>query len=728
MSFPFYKQYDQRDCGPTCLRMIAKYYGKQMSLQSLREKSDMGKTGINLLGLSRAAEKLGFRTIGSRLSYKTLKEDVPFPCIAHWKQDHFIVIYKIKKDKLYVADPFIGLLTYKKEEFLRDWISTKTSGIEEGVVLLLEPTAQFYEIEEEKSSGINFGVLLKYLFRYKKLLFQLILSLAVSSFIQLMFPFLTKSIVDLGIGTGDINIIYIIIIGQVFLYLSRLGIELLRGWLLLHISSRVNLSILSDFFLKLMRLPLNYFDQKMTGDILQRISDHERIQTFLTVSSLNSIFSTINLCVFGTILFIYNKTIFLTFAVGTILYFIWIFFFLKRRRELDFKKFEISTKNKNKVVQLILGMQEIKLHNSEVQKRWEWERIQALLFKWNIKTLALGQYQQTGAFFFNEGKNILITLLAAVAVVHHEITLGTMLAIQYIIGQLTSPVEQLVQFIQNAQDAKISMERFAEIHDMDDEEPITKPTIGELPLDKTITIDNLSFTYPGAGNQQVLNNVSFEIPQNKVTAIVGMSGSGKTTLLKLMLKFHKPDAGSINVGGINLDNIKNSVWRDNCSMVMQEGFIFSDTIAKNIALGEDIPDIKRLINAVKTANIDEFIQRLPLGFNTKIGSEGHGISQGQKQRILIARAIYKEPEFIFFDEATNSLDANNEKVIMDNMNVFFKGRTVVVVAHRLSTVKNADQIIVLDKGNIVEFGTHDHLVKIQGDYHKLVRNQLELGN
>lgn len=728
MKFPFYEQYDQRDCGPTCLRMIAKYYGKEISLQRLREKSNIGKMGVNLLGLSRAAENLGFRTIGSRLSFETLNKEAVLPCIAHWKQDHFIVIYKIKKEQIYVADPVIGLLTYKKEDFLKNWISTKTSDIDEGVVLLLEPTYEFLDMDEEAKTGISFKILLTYLFQYKNLLFQLILSLAVGSFIQLIFPFLTKSIVDLGIGTGNLSIIYLIIIGQVFLYLSRLGIELLRGWLLLHISSRVNLSILSDFFLKLMRLPLSYFDLKMTGDIMQRISDHERIQVFLTVSSLNSIFSAINLCVFGTILFFYSRTIFITFLVGTLLYFIWIFFFLKKRRELDFKKFEISTKNKNKVVQLIMGMQEIKLHNSEVQKRWEWERIQAALFKWNVKTLALGQYQQTGVFFFNEGKNILITLLAAVAVVNNEMTLGTMLAIQYIMGQLNSPVEQLVQFIQNAQDAKISLERFAEIHNLDDDEPVSKQTIDELPLDKTITIDNLCFTYPGAGNKIVLDNISLRIPEKKVTAIVGMSGSGKTTLLKLMLKFYTINEGSIKIGGVNLDNLKNALWRDKCSMVLQEGFIFSDTIAKNIALGEDVPDLDKLIYAVKTANIEEFIQMLPLGFNTKIGSEGHGISQGQKQRILIARAIYKQPEFIFFDEATNSLDANNEKTIMDNMNFFFKGRTVVVVAHRLSTVKNADQIIVLEKGLIKETGTHDELVKMRGDYHKLVKNQLELGN
>jgi ATP-binding cassette subfamily B protein len=483
---------------------------------------------------------------------------------------------------------------------------------------------------------------------------------------------------------------------------------------------------------------MSFFDTKMTGDILQRLGDHKRIESFLTGSTLNVVFSLFNLVLFSIVLLLYNKTIFFIFCIGSILYFFWIKIFLKFRRQLDFKRFAIASKENTATMQLIYGMQEIKLNSAEQLRRWEWENLQAQLFKLSFKGLSLSQYQQAGVFFINEGKNILITFFVAKAVIDGQLTLGAMVAIQYIIGQLNSPVEQLIGFVQSGQDAKISLERLNEIHSLEDEEPADKTFITHLPENKTIQINNLSYTYPGAGNDPVLKNISLKIPEGKITAIVGMSGSGKTTLLKLLLKFYENYQGEIKIGsplqsspeggGSSLKYIGPKFWRRQCGSVMQDGYIFSDSIAKNIAVSDEAPDYNKLIPACKVANILSFIESLPLGFNTKIGAEGNGISAGQKQRILIARAVYKNPEYLFFDEATNALDANNESVIMQNLQEFFRNKTVVIVAHRLSTVKNADNIIVLHNGEITEQGTHEDLTFKRGEYFQLVKNQLELGN
>jgi ATP-binding cassette, subfamily B, bacterial len=726
MSFPFYRQYDMMDCGPTCIRMIAASYGRRFSLQGLREKAQLGKTGVNLLGISQAAEQVGFRTLGAKIPFETLKKESHLPCIAHWDQDHFVVVYKISKKKVYVADPSISLLTYSHSDFMSHWATSNNNGVPQGVALLLEPTPKFYETEDEKTASRGIRSLLKYMVIYKRLILQLVLGLLAGSLLQLIFPLLTRSIVDTGINNSDIPFIYLLILAQAALYIGRTGIEFIRGWILLHIGARVNISILSDFLVKLMRLPMGYFDTKLTGDILQRMSDHERIQSFLTTSTLSTLFSFINLIIFGVVLAVYSLKVFAIFLIGSISYFLWVMMFMSKRRELDFKRFELSSKTQSKTIQLILGMQEIKLNNNEQQKRWEWERLQVKLFKWNVKSLALGQNQQAGALFLNEGKNIAITLVSAIAVVNNEITLGTMLAIQYITGQLNSPIEQLIQFIKSLQDARISMERLNEIHVQPDEEPEGKPSLTELPDDRSLEIKNLSFRYPGAGNKPVLKNINLTIAAGKTTAIVGMSGSGKSTLLKLLLKYYPPQEGSIKINNFNLEDINHTTWRQKCGVVTQEGFIFSDTIANNIALDNEAPDINRLIHATQVACIDGFISDLPLGFNTRIGSEGSGISQGQRQRILIARSVYKNPEYIFFDEATNALDANNERSIMANLNAFFKGRTAVVVAHRLSTVKNADLIVVLNNGEITERGTHDELIALRQEYFNLVKNQLEL--
>lgn len=726
--FPFYKQLDQMDCGPTCLRMIAKYYGKSFSLQALREKSHVGREGISLLGISDAAEKIGFRTMTVGVPFDKLVQEQPFPCIAHWKQSHFIVVHKADKDRVHAADPASGLITYSKQEFLDGWISSKKNGEEQGVCLLLDPSPDFYANEEEKQDKTSLWFLFSYLKPYKKLLRQLVLGVLFGSMLQLIFPFLTQAIVDFGIINQDIGFIYLVLAAQLVLFISRMSVDFIRSWILLYISSRINISLISDFLIKLMKLPISYFDAKVTGDLMQRIGDHQRIESFLTFSSLNILFSFVSLIVFGIVLAIYSLKIFAVFVLGSALYAVYVFMFLKKRRVIDFKRFEEQARNQGTIIQLITGMQEIKLNNCEKQKRWEWERIQARLFRINVRALSLNQAQQAGSVFINETKNIIITFLAAIAVMKGEMTLGMMLAVQYIIGQLNSPVEQMVGFLQSTQDAKISMERLGEIHLKENEEGSADNKSSLIPQKHDLSLQNVSFQYEGQHSEEVLRGVNILIPQGKVTAIVGTSGSGKTTLIKLLLGFYKATRGEIKVGETNLQNLSNSEWRRHCGAVMQDGFIFSDTIANNIALGSDRVDKERLFNAVTVANLKEFIERLPLSYNTRIGMDGHGLSQGQKQRILIARAVYKNPEFIFFDEATNALDANNELVIMKNLEQFFNGKTVVVVAHRLSTVKNADQIIVLEKGRVVEIGTHLQLTDKRNVYYHLVKNQLELGN
>lgn len=729
MSFTSYRQHDAMDCGPTCLRIVFKYYGKQISLENIKRESQIGTTGVSLLGLSDAAEKYGFRTVSAKVTFEQLLTDVHLPCILHWGQYHFVVLTpSVSKKKLTIADPAKGLLTYSKKEFLEQWLSTNENGEAKGIALLLAPTPQFYQQEDEKSMGIGWGLLSQYILKYRAQLFQLFTGLLIGSFLQLIFPFLTQSIVDTGINTHNLQFIQIILIAQFTLFFGRTVVEFVRSRILLFVSTHINLAILSDFWIKLMRLPLSFFDAKRTGDILQRINDHHRIESFITGTALQTLFSVINLVVFSIVLLMYNTTVFVVFGIGSILYFLWIRFFLKYRRTLDFKKFAVASRENSVTMQLIQGMQEIKLNDAEHLKRWEWEGIQASLFKLNFKSLSLSQYQQAGAFFINEGKNILVTYLVAKSVLDGQLTLGAMVAIQYIIGQLNSPVEQLIGFTQQAQDAKISLERLNEIHQMEDEEPIDKQFLKSLPVDKTIALKDFSFTYSGAGNTPVLKNINLLIPEGKTTAIVGMSGSGKTTLLKVLLKFYDTYKGEIKVGEADLKRMSPKFWRRQLGSVMQEGFIFSDSIANNIAVSDENPVHEKLVHASKVANILSFIESMPLGFNTKIGAEGNGISAGQKQRILIARAVYRNPSFIFFDEATNALDSNNERVIMENLLEFFKGKTVVVVAHRLSTVRDADKIIVLENGEIVEEGDHNELTNEKGKYYELVKNQLELGN
>ncbi|MEA3494709.1 MAG: peptidase domain-containing ABC transporter [Bacteroidota bacterium] len=726
--FPFYKQLDAMDCGPACLRMISKFYGKTYSLKSLRKKSYITRQGVSMLGVSDAAESIGMRTTGVRITFEQLKEHAKLPCIVHWKQNHFVVVSRIKRGKVYVADPAVDNIKYSEKEFLDGWLSTEKDGAKKGLCLLVEPAPDFYKQQDEKINKTNFRFLFSYLKPYKRYIFQLVIGMFFGSVILLIFPFLTQAIVDIGINNRNLAFITLVLIAQLVLFVSRTSVDFIRGWILLHISTRVNISLISDFLIKLMRLPIGFFEIKKIGDLLTRINDHKRIESFLTTSTLNILFSFVNLIVFGIVLAIYSLKIFVIFLIGSILYIIWVYIFLKRRRELDNRRFIQLSENQSNLIQLITGMQEIKLNNCEKQKRWDWENIQAKLFRINVKSLSLNQYQKAGASLINESKNIIITFLAALAVTNGEMTLGMMLAVQFIIGQLNAPLNQIILLLNKTQDAKISLERLGEIHEQKDEESNAEGKLDNLPENKMLEITDLNFQYEGPYSENVLKNINIKIPEKKVTAIVGTSGSGKTTLIKLLLGFYKPTKGEIRIGNIQLSNFNERIWRDKCGVVMQDGFIFSDTINNNIAINDENFDDKSFIDSVRIANVNDFVKNLPLSYNTKIGVDGHGLSQGQKQRILIARAVYKNPEFLFFDEATNSLDANNERLIMNSLKDFYKGRTVVVVAHRLSTVMNADQILVLEKGEVVEKGTHNELIQKKAFYYNLVKDQLKLGN
>ena len=731
-SFKCIIQSDSMMCGITCLQMVCKHFGREVSLRTLSKLCVATSEGVSMLGVNEAANKLGLRTMCARTDFDTLSK-ATLPCVLHWNQNHFVVLYKVRKGRIfYVADPGKGLVKYNLEEFGKHWVSTASQGEEKGIAMFLEPTLEFYshkvDNEEEDGSPRSFQFLFGYIKQYRKYFGQIVLGLLVGSLLQLILPFLTQSIVDVGIKNQNIGFIWLILLGQLMLTISRTAIDFIRRWLLLHISLRINISLVSDFFIKLLKLPMSFFDTKLMGDLMQRMGDHSRVNSFLTQQTLSIVFSLFTFMVFSIVLLSYNWLVFAIFMLGSLLYGGWLALFLRRRKVLDYELFEQQAINNNKTYEFITSMQEIKLQDCEQRRRWEWEDVQADLFGVQMKSLKLQQTQEAGSIFINELKNIVITVVAATAVIHGQLTLGMMLAVQYIIGQLNSPVEQLMSFFYSVQDVKISLERINEIHRMDDENGKQGLETSVTDETKGIDMENINFKYDPHALKTIIDNVSLTIPKGKVTAIVGASGSGKTTLIKLMLGYYPVLGGQINIGGTDVNTLNKKWWRRQCGVVMQDGVIFSESIARNIAVDDKEIDKQRLQTAAEIACIHDYVMGLPLKYNTKIGRDGVGLSQGQKQRILIARAVYKNPNYIFLDEATNSLDANNERMIVEYLDEFYKGKTVVIVAHRLSTVKNADQIVVLDKGKVVEIGNHEELTAKRGAYYNLVKNQLELGN
>lgn len=723
--FPFCKQFDSMDCGPACLKMIAEYYGKKFSLQKLRDSCHITHLGVSLLGISDAATLIGLKNIGMKLSWEQLIS-APHPCIIHWKNEHFVVLYKIKRRRnkyyIYVADPAQGLLKYSDADFIKYW---KINGTEEGVVLFLETTPEFYENNNDIKKSVQIKDVLNIISQYKFQFIQICIAMLFALMINIAFPFLTKAIVDRGIVNKDIGFIYLVLFAQVALVIGQFVNSLFREWLMLHTTSKLSIILISKFINKLMNLPISFFDTKRVGDILQRIGDFSRIQSFLTGTILNIVISLITFIVYSVITAQYNYNIFIVFLVGSILYICWAFIFLKRRRLLDSMRFKESTQNQDILMQLIQGMQDIKMNGCELKKRWEWEDNQVRMYDVKIKSMTLGQVQSMGGVFIDQTKNIIISVISATSVIEGNMTFGMMIALQYIIGQLNAPLYQFIAFIQQCQDAKISMERLNEIQEINDENFSRNEDI-DIPDNSNIIFEDVTFQYEGPNSNKILNNINATFETEKITAVVGTSGSGKSTLMKMMLGFYMPVSGKVSLNGNNLYDIKPFLWRKNCGVVMQEGYIFSDTIENNICLCDNDSDPEKFKRAIKIANAEDFIYSLPLKEKTKIGNDGHGLSVGQKQRILIARAVYKDAKYLFLDEATNSLDTNNEVGIMSQLQDYFIGKTVVVIAHRLSTVVNADKIIVLDNGVLVEEGSHQELISNKSYYYNLIKNQLYL--
>jgi len=746
MKFPFTNQLGARDCGPACLKMLAAWYGQDYALDFLREKCHITKVGVSLMGISEAAEIIGFHSTGVKMDVEQLKEIVQdIPVILHWNEHHFVVIYKSPKagrqGNFHIADPATGLVSYKEDEFTERWIgnhddrhfqpgfsSYGNSGLPVGYALLLEPTPGFYD--QPKTEGLkkkmSMGSIWKYFTPHKNIFLKLLAGMIVSSAIMFITPFLTKAMVDRGINLHDINFIYLILFGQLMLFFGTSIADIIRSNLLLHMGTRINISMVSDFLAKMLKLPISFFESHITGDLMQRMNDHHRIESLLTVSSLNTVFSVLNFAVLSVVLAVYSVPIFFLFIIGSLFGFGWMLLFLRKRKKNDCQFFELYSKESNKVIEIMTGMQDIKISNSMHQKRGEWEKIQAALYKLKIKSLSIAQFQNIGSAIFKQGTSILITFLAAKAVMNDNITLGTMFAITMIVGQLSSPLEQLHSLVTSLQDARLGLDRINDVMIQKDEDPEEQEVVKHIPGHEDIILRNVSFGYGSEQAEPVLKNISLTIPAGKVTAIVGASGSGKTTLLKLLLRFYDPGKGAIFLGKHHYRNLHHGMWRDRCGVVMQEGQLFSGTIADNISMGRE-KNYKAIIKAAGIASIDEFIESLPMQYSTEIGAEGIGLSAGQEQRILLARAVYKNPSYLFLDEATSSLDANNEKAVIENLGHYFEGRTVVVIAHRLSTVKYADQLIVLDNGEIVDTGSHIDLTRRKGIYYTLVKNQLELG-
>lgn len=727
MIYPFVRQYDAMDCGPACISMIAQWHGKRISLETIRKLAWITREGVSFLGLKSAADSMGFKAAGVRLPFSRLAGEAPLPCIVHWQQNHFIVVNRVTERKVWVSDPAIGRITLTRDEFLKGWATGESGGEMSGMALLMEPGPGFAALENDPPPKGGFEFLLPYLKPYRRQILILVAGLIAGSAIQLLFPFLTQAIIDRGIADSDIRFIYLILAGQMALILGRLAVEFSRGWLLLHLGTKLNIRIVSDFLARLMDLPIAYFDTKLNGDILQRIDDNTRIENYLTSSSLAILFSLFNFVVFGVVLGIYSIPVLLVFVAGTTLYILYVTFFMPSRERLDNIRFMQMSEAGNKMINIVNGMQEIKLAGNEAANRREWETHQKDIYRTRVKGLRILQFQTAGGTLIHESANIIITVISATLVINGSMTLGMMLAVQFITGQLNGPVSQIVNFMRATQDARISLERLAEVHAMETEKQVNAGASATMPEKVSISVEDLSFRYEGPGSPWVIKDLSLAIPAGKITAVVGESGSGKTTLLKLLMGFYRPSEGTITIDGRRLEEINIESLRQSTGVVMQEGYIFPDTILGNIAPGTDKPDMERVALAVRVASLGPLTETLPAGLMTRVGQGGHGLSQGQKQRILIARVVYKQPSLLLLDEATSSLDASNERMIVENLAGFYAGRTVVIVAHRLSTVRHADMIVVLERGKVSESGTHEELTAVRGTYYKLIRDQLEMG-
>ncbi len=726
MRYPFVRQHDAMDCGPACISMIAMRHGRRLSLETIRKKAWITREGVSFLGLKTAAESTGFRAAGVKIPFTRLRDEVPMPCIIHWHQNHFIVVNRISERFVWVSDPAIGRIKMTCDEFRRGWLPGDHSGEQLGMALLLEPGPEFAALHDDPPPKGGFEFLLPYLKPYRKQIILLFAGLLASSAIQLVFPFLTQAIIDRGIAARDIKFIWLILAGQLALTAGRLAVEFSRGWLLLHVGTRLNIRIVSDFLGRLMGLPIAYFDSRLNGDILQRIDDNSRIENYLTSSSLAILFSLFNFVVFGVVLGIYSMPVLMVFLAGTCLYVLYVMLFMPDRGRLDNMRFMQMAEAGNRMINIVNGMQEIKLAGSEASNRREWEAQQREIYSTRAKGLRILQFQTAGGTLIHESMNILITVISATQVINGSMTLGMMLAVQFIAGQLNGPVSQIVNFMRATQDAGISLERLAEVHAMEPEESSAESSAA-MPARADLEVKNLSFRYEGPGSPWVLRNLELSVPAGAITAVVGESGSGKTTLLKMIMGFYRPEEGGVYIGGKRLEDISISSLRRNTGAVMQEGYIFPDTILGNIAPGEDNPDHEKVATAIAVASLKPLLDNLPSGLLTRVGQGGHGLSQGQRQRILIARVVYKQPAILLLDEATSALDASNEKMIVENLAGFYAGRTVVIVAHRLSTVRHADNIVVLERGRVAESGTHAGLIALKGAYYRLIRDQLELG-